>query len=104
MSTNIENGIFKAMVDGELKEVRFQTGADNVLVTEGDKEITLAKKLESIEAGEGGIQKILVNGEELEISDEDKSVGIQVPNITVGETQPESMKTGDLFIQIVSSD
>lgn len=78
MSTNIENGIFKAKVDGELKEVRFQTGAENVMVTEEGKEITLAEKLNNIQGGEGN------------------------QNITVGTIEPETMGEGDLFIQILS--
>lgn len=48
MSTNIENAIFKAKVDGELKDLFFKTGVDNVIITEGETDITLTQKLSEI--------------------------------------------------------
>lgn len=46
--TNIENAIFKAKVNGELKQIFFNTGVDNILITENESEITLSQKLSDI--------------------------------------------------------
>lgn len=109
MSTNVEKGIFKAKIDGELKEVYFKTDTENVMVSEGEEEITLAEKLkgietniEDLETGEGTtniIESIVVNGEEVEVG-ENKSVDIKIPQITVGVEVPEDIADGELFIQI----
>lgn len=48
MSTNIENAIFKAKVNGEMKDIFFNTGVDNVIIYEDDKEILLSQKLAEI--------------------------------------------------------
>lgn len=48
MGTTIENAIFKAKVNGELKEIFFNTGIDNVIIFEDDKEILLSQKLAEI--------------------------------------------------------
>lgn len=52
ISTNstIENAIFKAKVNGELKQIFFSTGVDNVVIYEDDKEILLSQKLAEIVA------------------------------------------------------
>lgn len=48
MNTIIENAIFKAKVNGEVKEIFFNTGVDNVIINEDGKEILLSQKLAEI--------------------------------------------------------
>lgn len=50
MTSNIETAIFKAKINGELKDIFFNTGIDNIIITEEGSSITLSQKLADIVA------------------------------------------------------
>lgn len=101
MSTNIENCIFRGKVNGETKQLFFNTGVDNIVVAENGSDITLSQKLTEIISSISELStNIKGNAERLDSLNEliDSKVATEEGKELVSTALVESLNTLDFDV------